>query len=228
MDEARVGQKGRLCHRWWTRGRRPPGRCDGRFAWAYIFAAVEPATGAEVALGLPATNTAAMNLFLATFAAGLPEHVHAALVLDGAGWHVARDLVVPANVTLVPLPPYSPGRVGDWRGGGRTRGVAVGRRLSPAAGASARVVAPFPVAARQTGRAACPHPAFTCVLKLSPSAGRHSGAAGGRGRASRTDTRPGIGGTRCLAGRSVASTIVEPAARHIGAPSRRSGAPALG
>src|SRR4051794_1679740 len=26
MDEARVGQKGRLCHRWWARGRRPPGR----------------------------------------------------------------------------------------------------------------------------------------------------------------------------------------------------------
>jgi transposase len=108
MDEARVGQKGRLCHRWWARGRRPPGRCDGRFEWAYIFAAGEPATGAEVALVLPAANTAAMNLFLATFAAGPPGDVHAALVLDGAGWHVARGLVVPPNVTLVPLPPYSP------------------------------------------------------------------------------------------------------------------------
>jgi hypothetical protein len=122
----------------------------------------------------------------------------------------------------------SASRVGDWRGDGRTRGVAVGRRLSPTAGASVRAMAPSPVAARQTGRAACPHPAFTCVLKPSPSAGRHGGAAGGRGRASRKDTRPGIGGTRCLAGRFAASTIVEPAARHIGAPSRRSGAPALG
>ena len=34
MDEARVGQKGRLCHRWWLRGRRPPGRCDQRYEWA--------------------------------------------------------------------------------------------------------------------------------------------------------------------------------------------------
>ena len=120
------------------------------------------------------------------------------------------------------------GKVGDWRGGGRTRGVAVGRRLSPAAGASARAVAPSPVAARQTGRAACPHPAFTCVLKPSRSAGRHGGVAGGRGRAPRTGARPGIGGTRCLAGRSVASTIVGPVARRTGAPGRRSGAPALG
>ena len=103
-----MGQKGRLCRRWWVRGRRPPGRCDRRYEWAYIFAAVEPATGADVALVLPEATTAAMNLFLAAFAAGLPGDVHAALVVDGAGWHGSRGLVVPANVTLVPLPPYSP------------------------------------------------------------------------------------------------------------------------
>jgi len=108
MDEARVGQKGRLCHRWWTRGRRPPGRCDKRFEWAYLFAAVEPATGADVTLVPPEATTVAMNLFLAEFGRSLPEDVHAALVLDRAGWHGAKALTVPANVTLVPLPPYSP------------------------------------------------------------------------------------------------------------------------
>ena len=30
------------------------------------------------------------------------------MVLDQAGWHDSRALSVPANVTLVPLPPYSP------------------------------------------------------------------------------------------------------------------------
>jgi hypothetical protein len=109
MDEARVGQKGRLCHRWWARGRRPPGRRDRRFEWAYLFAAVEPATGADVALVLPEATTATMGLFPAEFAAGLPADVHAVLVLDRAGRHGAKALAVPANVTLVPLPPYSPG-----------------------------------------------------------------------------------------------------------------------
>ena len=28
--------------------------------------------------------------------------------MDKAGWHIAGDLVVPANVTAVFLPPYSP------------------------------------------------------------------------------------------------------------------------
>src|ERR1041384_6260491 len=99
---------GRLCHRWWVRGRRPPGRCDRRFEWAYLFAAVEPATGADVALVLPEATTATMSLFLAEFAAGLPAAVPAALLLEGAGCHGARALAVPPNVTLVSLPPYSP------------------------------------------------------------------------------------------------------------------------
>ena len=32
----------------------------------------------------------------------------AVMVLDGAGWHGAKALAVPPNITLVPLPPYSP------------------------------------------------------------------------------------------------------------------------
>jgi transposase len=108
MDEARIGQKGRLCHRWWRRGQRPPGRRDKRFASAYLFAAVAPATGAGVALVLPEATTATMGLFLAEFGRSLPAGVHAVLVLDRAGWHGAGALEVPANVTLVHLPPYSP------------------------------------------------------------------------------------------------------------------------
>ena len=31
------------------------------------------------------------------------------VLLDQAGWHMAKALSVPANVTLLHLPPYSPG-----------------------------------------------------------------------------------------------------------------------
>jgi transposase len=34
--------------------------------------------------------------------------VHVALLLDQAGWHGAKALQVPPNITLLPLPPYSP------------------------------------------------------------------------------------------------------------------------
>jgi hypothetical protein len=37
-----------------------------------------------------------------------PPDVHVALVLDGAGWHLSRDLTIPENITPVVLPSYSP------------------------------------------------------------------------------------------------------------------------
>jgi transposase len=108
QDEMRFGQKGRVCHRWFTRGQRPPGLCDQRYTWAHLFAAVRPATGESFALVLPRASTQTMQVFLDGFSAALAPDEHAAMVVDGAGWHIANDLSIPENVTLVLLPPYSP------------------------------------------------------------------------------------------------------------------------
>jgi DDE superfamily endonuclease len=108
MDEARFGQKSRTTHRWWIRGQRPPGVCDKRFESASIFAAVRPSTGEDFALVRPWVSAAAMSTFLAGFAATVPTDNHVVMVLDQAGWHGAKDLVVPDGLTLVPLPSYSP------------------------------------------------------------------------------------------------------------------------
>ena len=108
QDEARVGQEGRTCHRWYERGIRPPGLADRRFDSLYLFAACRPGTDQAFALALPEATTASMGLFLERFAQELGPGVHAALVLDRAGWHVSRRLAVPDSLTLVPLPPYSP------------------------------------------------------------------------------------------------------------------------
>ena len=87
---------------------RPPGLADKRFESVYLFAACRPGTDQAFALALPEATTASMSLFLARFAQELAPGTHAVLLLDRAGWHVARGLSVPANVTLLPLPPYSP------------------------------------------------------------------------------------------------------------------------
>ena len=108
QDEARIGQKGRVCHVWWKRGERPPGLCDRRFTFAYIFAAVEPGTDNAFALVMPYADTAAMQIFLDGFAKTIADDEHAVMILDQAGWHGSNDLAVPANITLVPLPAYSP------------------------------------------------------------------------------------------------------------------------
>jgi transposase len=49
-----------------------------------------------------------MSLHLAEIGRQVAEGAHAILVLDGAGWHIADDLELPTNITLLKLPPYSP------------------------------------------------------------------------------------------------------------------------
>ena len=69
---------------------------------------MEPGTDNAFALVMPYVNTEAMQIFLDRFSATIDEDEHVAMVLDQAGWHGAKALVVPSNITLVPLPPYSP------------------------------------------------------------------------------------------------------------------------
>lgn len=107
-DESRVGQKGRLTRVWHTKGDRPEGLRDHRFRSAWIFGAVCPERDTGEALVCTHIGTASMNAFLAELAKAIPEDRHAIVLMDQAGWHLSGTLAVPANITLVPLPPYSP------------------------------------------------------------------------------------------------------------------------
>ncbi|WP_188052131.1 transposase [Azospirillum sp. Sh1] len=55
-----------------------------------------------------AADSAAVPAGFAPACRSLEPDVQAVLVLDQAGWHGSRALVVLDNVTLVPLPPCSP------------------------------------------------------------------------------------------------------------------------
>jgi transposase len=107
-DEARFGTQGTIARVWARKGSRPRAvRQNGR-EWLYVLMAVCVGTGATSALIMPGLDTGVINLFLEQLAGELPAGVHAVLIWDGAGYHTSKDLVVPANVSLIQLPPYSP------------------------------------------------------------------------------------------------------------------------
>jgi transposase len=108
MDEARFGQQGTTTRVWAPTGSRPTAVKQTRYEWVYLYAAVEPATGHSVALQAPHVNTATMSVFLRMVSEDLGPDDHAVLIMDQAGWHKARALVVPDNITILYLPPYSP------------------------------------------------------------------------------------------------------------------------
>jgi len=82
--------------------------CDTRYEWAYLFGAVCPERAVGVGIVMPYANTKAMNKHLQEIGKAVAPGAHAALVLDGAGWHDSADLVMPDNITPMVLPPYSP------------------------------------------------------------------------------------------------------------------------
>ena len=49
-----------------------------------------------------------MNLHLEAIARAVAVGAHAAVLLDGAGYHRSHRLRVPANITLIRLPRYAP------------------------------------------------------------------------------------------------------------------------
>src|SRR3954470_7561191 len=108
QDEARVGQQGTLTRVRARRGTRPRAPRDRRYAWAYLFGAVCPERAVGAALVLPYADAAAPGLHLAGIGRQVQAGAHGGGVLDGAGGHAAGDLAVPENLTLLPLPRYSP------------------------------------------------------------------------------------------------------------------------
>jgi hypothetical protein len=108
LDEARVGQTGRVGRRWYQKGMRPRGMRDLRHQAASLFGAVCPERDAGVALVLPTVGAAAMQAMLDELAQAVGSGAHAVVLIDRAGWHVARDLAIPGNLTPVFLPPYPP------------------------------------------------------------------------------------------------------------------------
>jgi hypothetical protein len=109
QDEARVGQKGSLTYVWAPVGSRPAMVRDNRHSSAYLFGAICPARGVGAAVITPVANMAAMNVHLAEISTQVAPGVQAVLLLDRAGWHQrGKRLCVPANITLLDLPAYSP------------------------------------------------------------------------------------------------------------------------
>jgi transposase len=107
QDEARFGRitDPRRC--WAPAGVRPEVSAQVVREYEYAFAAVSPHDGSLDTLVLPSVNTEAMNVFLAEVS---QRHANEfiLMVLDGAGWHRAKRLQVPANMRLIALPPWSP------------------------------------------------------------------------------------------------------------------------
>jgi putative transposase len=107
QDEARFGRISDPRRCWAPAGVRPEVNTQIVREYEYAFAALSPHDGVLDTLVLPGVNAEAMSVFLAEVARRHTDEF-ILMVLDGAGWHKAKRLQVPANIKLIPLPAWSP------------------------------------------------------------------------------------------------------------------------
>jgi len=73
-----------------------------------VLGAVCPQTGQSVGLLAPSLNTDSVNAFFKEFKKETHPGVHVVMSWDQAGFHMSKKVKVPENVTMMPLPAYSP------------------------------------------------------------------------------------------------------------------------
>jgi transposase len=106
-DEARFGLHLPRYRRLTARGVKPVQPFEPLYEYCWLYAAVEPASGESFMLQLPRLDAECFELFLRQLSFAAEESLNV-LVLDNAPAHVKRSLVVPENIVLLWLPPYSP------------------------------------------------------------------------------------------------------------------------
>jgi putative transposase len=107
QDEAGFGRINKPRYCWCRKGVRPSVPCHHIREYRYAYGAVDPQTGDSFFLILPYCDTVCMNVFLSGLSKEYPND-YILMVADGAAWHTAKGLEIPANIEIIPLPPYTP------------------------------------------------------------------------------------------------------------------------
>ena len=107
MDEARFGRISDSRYCWCPKPFRPVCYSMVSHEYTYAYATVSVMDGKVDSLILPHVNGDCMQIFLDEISVRYPDN-RMIMVLDGAGWHRNESLIVPDNIQLLKLPPYSP------------------------------------------------------------------------------------------------------------------------
>jgi len=77
------------------------------FKSTYLFGAFSPVNGNKFLLEMPFCNSQNFQVFLDEFSVQEPGEFKI-IVLDNGAFHKTKSLIIPSNICLVFLPPYSP------------------------------------------------------------------------------------------------------------------------
>ncbi len=106
-DESRFGLFTVLRKVLTAKGTKPIAPYQHKFDNIYLFGAFSPINGDNFLLEMPVCNSQTFQLFLDNFSLEKPDEFKI-LILDNGAFHKAQSLIIPENIAIIFLPPYSP------------------------------------------------------------------------------------------------------------------------
>lgn len=107
FDEGRFGLQSVIGRCWVHKGKRKQTKVKTGYQSFYVYAGVSPQTGESCVLFLPWINTEIMNIYLDELSKSYNDK-RILIIMDQAGWHKSKNLILPKNIQIEFLPPYSP------------------------------------------------------------------------------------------------------------------------
>jgi transposase len=90
-----------------AKGVKPKCKFQQVFLSTYLFGAFSPINGEHFLLDLPYCSADTFQIFLDRFSKHKKSELKV-VVLDNGAFHKAKKLIIPKNIILIFLPPYSP------------------------------------------------------------------------------------------------------------------------
>jgi len=106
FDESRFGTKTKTGLGWFKKGTRTPIKIKSGFKNFYLYSSINSSNGKHFTLLMPNVDTDCMNVYLQELSKEITKDF--ILIMDGAGWHKSKNLIVPKNIQIILLPPYCP------------------------------------------------------------------------------------------------------------------------
>lgn len=107
QDESRFGLFTRNGKSLTAKGVKPICMYQNIFKSTYIFGAFSPYNGDSLVMELPNCNGENFQIFLNELSKKKPEEFKV-VILDNGAFHKGKALIIPENIALLFLPPYSP------------------------------------------------------------------------------------------------------------------------
>jgi putative transposase len=107
QDEAIFGRIGKLYKCWAFKGYRPTVLHQKIREYQHLFGAVDPLSGDSCFRIYSHCDTVTMNHYLSELSKDFKDD-YILLICDNAGWHISKDLVIPDNIEIIHIPPYTP------------------------------------------------------------------------------------------------------------------------